>query len=132
MTRVLIVDDNHELAENIAELLEDEGYETTVAFSSEQALALAKAATYELVLADIRMPGMNGVELIEVLGQLNPEATFLLMTAYTSDQMLAKAMQSGVEAVLPKPLAVERLLEIMPRRVDASLLLVEDDPTLVR
>jgi len=132
VSRVLIVDDNHELAENIAELLADEGYETTVAFSSEQALTLAKAEKYELVLADIRMPGMNGVELIEVLGKLNPEATFVLMTAYTSDQMLTKAMRSGVEAILPKPLAVERLLEIMPRRVDASLLLVEDDPTLVR
>ncbi len=133
MNRVLIVDDNHELAENIAELLADEGYETSVAFSSEQALELARKHNYNLVLADIRMPGMNGVELIEVLGKLNPEATFLLMTAYTSDKTLAKAMRSGVEAILPKPLAVERLLEIMPRQQnDASLLLVEDDPTLVR
>ncbi len=131
--RVLIVDDNHELAENIAELLADEGYETSVAFSSEQALKLAQANNYHIVLADIRMPGMNGVELIEVLGTLNPEATFLLMTAYTSDQMLTKAMLSGVEAILPKPLAVERLLQIMPKQQnDASLLLVEDDPTLVR
>lgn len=130
--KVLVVDDNHALAENIAEILEDEGYEPMVAYSSQRAIELAESFKFDLCLADIRMPGMNGVELIERLEAVNPDATFVLMTAYASDKVLSKAMEAGVRAVLPKPLAVERLLDIMPPKAGAGLLIVEDDERLIR
>ena len=129
--QVLVVDDNRLLAENLAEILTDEGCEVRTAFSGEAALAAAEGAHFDLVLTDIRMPGMNGVELVRRLALRDPRATFLLMTAYTSDQLLTAAAHLGVvRAVLAKPLAVEKLLALLPRHTGAQVLLVEDDPRL--
>ena len=129
--QVLVVDDNRELAENLAEILTDEGCRVCTAFSAEEALTAAEGARFDLVLTDIRMPGMNGVELIRRLALLDPGAVFLLMTAYTSDQVLTSAASLGVvRAVLAKPLAVDKLLDLLPRRERVQVLLVEDDPAL--
>lgn len=124
MLRVMVVDDNRQLAENLAEILSDEGCEVSTAFTAEEALRAADGDHFDLVLTDIRMPGMNGVELVRRLALRDPTATFLLMTAYTTDQVLTAAAQLGVvRAVLAKPLAVEQLLELLPRR--SGVLLVE-------
>lgn len=124
--RVLVVDDNRLLAENLAEILSDEGCVVRTAFTAEAALRAAEEHHFDLVLSDIRMPGMNGVELVRRLALRDPTSTFLLMTAYTSDQVLTAASHLGVvRAVLAKPLAVEQLLELLPRR--SGVLLVEDD-----
>lgn len=130
--RVLVVDDNRALADNLAEILADEGCTPTTAYSAEQALRIAQDAHFDIVLTDIRMPGMSGVELIERLSAREPTTTFLLMTAYTSDQMLSAAAHLGVvRAVLAKPLAVEKLLELLPRRAGSGrILVVEADGVL--
>lgn len=129
--QVLVVDDNRLLAENLAEILTEEGCVVRTAFSGEAALAAAESAHFDLVLTDIRMPGINGVELVRRLAVREPRATFLLMTAYTSDQLLTAAAHLGVvRAVLAKPLAVEKLLALLPRHTGARVLLVEDDAEL--
>ena len=61
-SRVLIVDDNHDLADNLAELLEDEGYAVETAYSGERALDLASAEVFDTILTDVRMPGISGVD----------------------------------------------------------------------
>lgn len=130
-SRVLVVDDNRELAENLGEILEDEGCEVALAYSGEEALKVADAGRFDLVLADIRMPGISGVELVRALSRRHPEARFLLMTAYTSEPQLLEARTLGsVLAVLAKPLALEQLLAMLPREAGARVLLVEGDPAL--
>lgn len=128
MISVLVVDDNLELAENLAEILEDEGCEVALANSGEEALQVSEARCFDLVLTDIRMPGINGVELVRRLSARDPRAKFLLMTAYTSDSLLREAQTLGVvRAVLAKPLAIQQLLAMLPRDGGTSVLLVEDD-----
>ena len=113
---VLVVDDNRLLAENLAEILTDEGCHVHTAFSAEEALGVAEGICPDVVLADIRMPGMNGVELIRRLVVRAPAAIFLLMTAYTSDQVLTDASHLGVvRAVLAKPRVMDSLLALLPR-----------------
>ncbi|HRI06811.1 MAG TPA: response regulator [Nannocystaceae bacterium] len=128
-TRVLIVDDNHDLADNLAELLEDEGYATLTAYSGERAVELAAAQPFDIVLTDIRMPGMNGVELVKKLSSINEKAIFLLMTAYTSDAMLGEALRAGVRAILNKPVELPDLLARLPHGA-VRVLLIEDDAQL--
>lgn len=130
--RVLVVDDNRALADNLAEILADEGCAPTTAYTAEQALEIAQGTHFDIVLTDIRMPGMSGVELIERLSACEPTTTFLLMTAYTSDQVLTAAAHLGVvRAVLAKPLAIEKLLALLPRRTGAGkILVVEPDGAL--
>ncbi len=110
--RVLVVDDNRELAENVAEILEDEGCRVTLAHSGEEALELGSADHFDLVLTDIRMPGISGIELVRRLSERDPAAKFLLMSAYSSGPLPAP--------VLVKPFAPESLLSALQASV-ASL-----------
>jgi DNA-binding response OmpR family regulator len=129
--QVLIVDDNRELADNLAEILTDEGHVARTAYSGEEALVAAEGQHFDIVLTDIRMPGMDGVELITRLHERDPRATYLLMTAHASDGLLASAAELGIAgAVLPKPLVIEDLLSRILGPAGAQLLLVEDDEVL--
>ncbi|MBK8266718.1 MAG: response regulator [Nannocystis sp.] len=127
--RVLVVDDNHELADNLSELLQDEGYATLTAYSAERALELAAKEQFDIVLTDIRMPGMNGVELVKRLSAINERAIFLLMTAYSTDAMLGEALRAGVRAILSKPVDLRELLTRLPHGV-VKVLVIEDDAQL--
>ncbi len=127
--RVLIVDDNHDLADNLAELLEQEGYAVATAYSGEKALVLAAADVFDTVLTDVRMPGISGVDLVKRLRGLNPETSFLLMTAYSSDAVLSEALGAGVRAVLTKPVDIDLLLARLPHDV-VKVLVVEGDEAL--
>lgn len=129
--QVLVVDDNRVLADNLAEILTDEGHVAHTAYSGEEALAAAADDCFDLVLSDIRMPGMGGVELITRLHERDPHATYLLMTAYAADRMLDSIHRIGIAgAVLAKPLVIENLLALLRAPTEASVLVVEDDVDL--
>ncbi len=108
--RILIVDDNIELAENLAEFLEEEGHRTTTASSAERAIDISGAHDFDLLLSDVRMPGINGVELVTHLRVCRPQLCCLLMTAYSSEELLREARSVGVAAILDKPLDLDKLL----------------------
>ena len=131
--RVLVVDDNEELAENIAEILSDEGYETSTAFTPEDALARCGEARekWDIILLDVRMPGMDGVELYQRLRESCAGSRYFLMTAFARDDRLALARAEGIERVLSKPVKLDALLELFSNRLD-TVLLVEDDDALAR
>lgn len=129
--RVLIVDDNADLAEDIGELLELEGFEVTVLTSPTETLAKSAELEFDAALLDIRMPGLDGIELCARLGESHPNATFVLMTAFTSEERLAEAEGSGARAVLRKPLPFDQLLSLLSA-MDAGqdVLIVDDDDAL--
>lgn len=108
--RILIVDDNQELAENLAEFLEEEGHRATTAASAERAIDISGAHDFDLLLSDVRMPGINGVELVTRLRVCRPQLCCLLMTAYSSEELLREARSVGVAAILDKPLDLDKLL----------------------
>ena len=127
--RVLVVDDNAPLAENLCELLEDQGYEVATATGAEQAMEVARRWRFDVALIDVTMPGRDGIALKEDLARMQPSAKFLLMSAFTDQDQDAEAVASGVTAVLPKPLPLEELFALLPvpneRR--PAILLLEDD-----
>lgn len=125
--RVLIVDDNRQLAENLAEILEDEGYSVRVFDCAEPALLAAGDAPFDAALVDVCMPGMDGVELHDRLRALRPSATFVLMSAFTSDPRLSAALQSGVyEVQIPgESMSAETHLLIKPFAPGSLLALIE-------
>ncbi|MFW5921267.1 MAG: response regulator [Polyangiales bacterium] len=129
--RVLVVDDNRELAENIAEILEGEGYEATVSVDPREALERAAEIDFDVALLDVRMPGMDGVTLYEELREVRPQARYLLMTAFTADQRICDALDAGVRTIFPKPVPIDNLLRHLDRPQEGRpLLLVEDDDDL--
>jgi len=101
--RILIVDDDPGLRESLELVLAAEGYEVAAAADAEAALRLAEEAPTDVVLCDLRMPGMDGLELLPHLARRLPGATLILMSAYGSAELAIEAMRRGAYDYLAKP-----------------------------
>jgi DNA-binding response OmpR family regulator len=107
--RILVVDDNIPLAENLAEVLEISGYQTFVARSAEDALDIVDSGVGALI-TDFRMPNKNGAELITEIRRRGSRIPALVMSGHSDDEMTSACTNAGALDVLPKPIVVERLL----------------------
>ncbi len=115
MTRpaVLIVDDNRDLAEGLADGLEEEGYMVKTAPSAEDGIRHCQEADFDLVLMDVKLPGIDGIGgLIEILN-LKPETRVVVMSGYKVETLLDEATRRGALAVLQKPFSMEQVLELI-------------------
>jgi CheY-like chemotaxis protein len=129
--RYLIVDDNRDFAENLAEILRDQGDEVAIAGGGPEALALARGRRFDALLTDMRMPLMGGAELVHEVRRIDPGLAALVITAHAGDDALEAARREGLLAVLPKPVPVPRLLELLASaRRDGLAVIVEDDQRL--
>jgi two-component system NtrC family response regulator len=111
--RILIVDDDPSIRYMLSRVLLDEGYETAAAAYGRAGLEIAAAQRVDLVLLDLKMPGMNGQETVEELALLRPGLPVIIMTAYSSQK--AGIPLAGVSALLQKPLDFPVLLEAIRR-----------------
>ncbi|HEY4183512.1 MAG TPA: response regulator [Polyangia bacterium] len=113
MMRVLIVDDNLDLAENIAEILQFDGHITEVATSGEEALPLADRVHPEVVITDYRLPGINGAALLRLFRQrTSPFIRTVVISAYTDEGTMNEAKEAGA-TFLPKPIDFGRLCRLV-------------------
>ncbi|MBK7859894.1 MAG: response regulator [Archangiaceae bacterium] len=127
----LIVDDNRALADNLAEILRDGGAEVSVAADGSAALSLARGTRFDALVTDMRMPVMGGAALVHQIRQIDPCLPAIVVTAYTGESDLADARREGVLAVLPKPIPIEQLEQLLQvARRDALVAIVEDDAHL--
>jgi two-component system, NtrC family, response regulator HydG len=125
--RVLVVDDDHDLAETIEDILSGWGHEVTVAHDGEQAVRLFREGPFDLCFMDVRLPGVNGVDSLLEIRRFRPEAKIVIMTAYSVEDLLARAVDGGAMAVLHKPLATEAILEAIEQAGARGVVLVVDD-----
>jgi two-component system response regulator (stage 0 sporulation protein F) len=110
--RILVVDDDAAHASTIADILESIGYAVDVANDGFKALGFAKAKRYDYALLDIRMPGMNGVDVLKKLrSETSDPPEILMMTAYRQDSIVQEARDEGAVAVLEKPLDIPYLIK---------------------
>jgi DNA-binding NtrC family response regulator len=116
MTRsIVIVDDDARIRASLSEALSADGWSVAVADSGEAALHLVAEAPPEVVLADIRMPGMDGIELLRRLRAGWRDIDVLLMTAYDDLSTVAEAMRDGAADFLVKPLGLKTLRRVLER-----------------
>ena len=108
--RILIVDDELSLRDSLKEWLSEEGFAADTAASGEQALEMLDAARYHLMLTDIRMPGMDGVELLNQAKKKCPDLSVVMMTAYATIETAVGAMKQGALDYLVKPFDPELLI----------------------
>lgn len=113
--RILIVDDNHEMVASLQDIVAIRGWASDSAYSGEEAVLKFCENGYDAVLMDIRMPGMNGVDAFLHMKERRPETPVILMTAYTSHQLVDKASAEGVVDVLGKPVSLQVLFELLER-----------------
>jgi DNA-binding NtrC family response regulator len=125
--RVLVVDDEVDICRNLADILGDLGYEVDIAFNGERALELVRLAPYDVALLDLRMPGMDGLEVYRRIKELRAGIVGIIVTAYASNDTAAEAIGAGAWKVISKPVRFARLLELVNAVVDQPLILVVDD-----
>ena len=128
MRRYLIVDDNLDFAETVAEILRDRGDDVGIAGGGEEAIALARGTRFDALLTDMRMPSMGGAEVVHEIRRIDPGLAALVITGFAGDDQLEAARREGLLAVLPKPVRVDHLLALLDgARRDGLVAVVEDD-----
>jgi CheY-like chemotaxis protein len=128
MRSYLIVDDNPDFAENMGEILRDRGDDVVVAESGREALDAARGRRFDAVLTDMRMPLMGGAEVVHEVRRLDPDVPAMVITAHVADDAIEAARSEGLLAVLPKPVDVPRLLDLLARARRGGLVaVIEDD-----
>jgi DNA-binding NtrC family response regulator len=116
--RVLVVEDDGSVRETLAEILSDEGYAVDTAASAEQALGRLTDPAPDIVLSDVRMSGMSGLELLQLVRERVPGVDVVLMTAYEDMTTVAQAMREGAFDFLVKPLKLAQVREVMTRLLE--------------
>jgi two-component system response regulator AtoC len=124
--QVLIVDDEENIRLFLRTLLEKKGYAVTTAETAERALALAEAEPPDYVLADVKMPGMSGIELCRELRVRVPQATVIMMSAYGSVELALEAVGAGAYDYVAKPFKQDEVLFALAKAEEHDRLLREN------
>lgn len=114
--RILVVDDNELFRESIVETLRRQNYSVDAAKDGPGALQMVQASNYNLVISDMKMPGMTGIQLLENIKKLDPDMPFLIITAYGAIETAVDAMKKGAYDFLQKSDNLIRELEMTVER----------------
>jgi DNA-binding NtrC family response regulator len=107
--RILVIDDEENMLELFSRILKKEGYNVTTALNAEGALDIFREKVFDLIIADLALPGMNGVELLKRVKEEEPDIPFILITAYGTVESAVEAMKLGAFDYIPKPFQTEEL-----------------------
>ncbi len=125
MARILIVDDEKSIRETLKEILEYEGYEIEEAENGELALKQIKKFNYDVVLCDIKMPKMDGMELLSKASDLAPELPFIMISGHGTMETAIEATKKGAFDFISKPPDLNKLLITVRNAVDKNNLVIE-------
>jgi len=125
--RVLVVDDERDTCANLKDILTELDFEVDVAHDGPSALALVERNRYDVALLDLKMPGMDGLELYRRMRAIQAGTVAIVVTAYASTDMTNAAQRAGAWQVLSKPVDVARLLPLVHQAADQPLVLIVDD-----
>jgi len=120
-TSILVVDDEKIIHESCGRILREEGYEVETALSGQEALQKLKRKRYDLVLTDIRMPGMDGIETLEKMKREVPDITVVMFTGYSSVETARSSMKLGALDYLQKPFTPEELLAVVKKAIEKEM-----------
>lgn len=112
---VLIVDDEKNIRLTVSQSLESIGLDTDTAMTGEEALAKLKANDYSLILLDLKMPGMDGMQVLHRIREVRPEVRVIVITAYGTVESAVEAMKLGTVDFVQKPFASEEIRALVSR-----------------
>ncbi len=118
--RVLIVDDERDFATAIVERLLRRGFTASAAFSGEQALEALKERTYDAIVLDLKMPGMDGLQTLQIIRQMDPEVQVIVLTGHATVAAGIGGMQLGAADFLQKPVTIEKLCASLEAAAEKS------------
>lgn len=108
--KILIVDDNEELCQNLSDILELKGYEISKAYDGYHAIENMKLKNFSVVIMDIKMPGINGLDTLKILKQINPRISIILITAFADDIFYKESKNNIDLKIVQKPIDMDSFL----------------------
>jgi len=125
--QLLVVDDEQDTCANLADIFTDLGYQVDVAYDGFSALERVKQKTYDIALLDLKMPGMDGLELFKRIKEISHGTVAIVVTAYATSETARKILDAGASRIMPKPVDFAALLLQVNEALDQPLVLVVDD-----
>ena len=115
--RILIVDDDEDIRKTMQAILEDEGYVVDLATTGNEAIEMTQETAYNIALLDIRLPDIEGVELLKLMKNNMPKTRKIMITGYPSMQNAITALNKNANAYLVKPVDDEELLKLVKEQL---------------
>ena len=108
--RIMLVDDNIDVAEGLSDLLELEGHQVEIFLSGESAVAAYSESEFQIVITDMKMPGIGGVEAIRQIKAINKNASVIVISGSTAREDFEEMSELGIKAIFRKPYDVNELI----------------------
>jgi len=112
-TLILIVDDQFTVRETLKAILEHKGYRVATAKDGAEAIEMVKKKHYDIIFLDVKLPDMNGVETFEQVKKIDPNAAVIMMTGYSLDDLVRRAISQGAYTCIYKPFDMESIIELV-------------------
>ncbi len=115
---ILVVDDEPVARQSLSDILRLEGYNVTAVANGEQAVEHVRNHAVDLIVLDLKMPGMNGLDVVQVVNQISPDTEIILLTAFGSMESAVEALRQRVHDYLLKPASPGQILESVKRGLE--------------
>ena len=110
---ILVVDDNKDFADVFCDILKTNEFKAESCYSGAQAIELVKQNEFTMIFLDIRMPDMDGVQTLIEVKKIRPEVIVVMMTGYSLDEMVHKAIEEKASEIIYKPFEVDKVLSLI-------------------
>ncbi len=110
---ILVVDDEFGDRETLKGILEDKGYRVATASDGTETIEMVRSRHYDIIFLDVRLPDMNGVETYEQVKKIDPRATVIMMTGYSEEDLVKRAISQGVYTCIYKPYDMEKVIALV-------------------
>ncbi len=117
---ILVVDDELHVRDGLAEILQHEGFYVETAKDGKEALSLSVNKKFDLMISDIKMPEMDGMQLLDEMQKVNPAIRVIMVTAFGDVQTYLKSMQLGAHEYINKPIRIQELKRVISTIMEQS------------
>jgi DNA-binding NtrC family response regulator len=125
MSRILVIDDERSIRNTLKEILEFEKYQVELAEDGFKALELLKTSDFDVILCDIKMPGMDGIEVLQKVEEIKPDTPVVMVSGHGNIDTAVESIKKGAFDFIEKPLDLNRLLITLRNAMDKSSLISE-------
>ncbi len=124
--RILVVDDEMIVCESCKRILEEEGYEAETALSGKEAFEKMKAAPFDIVITDLKMPGIDGMEVLRTFRKEYPDSIIIMITGFSTVETAVEAMKQGAFDYIPKPFTPDEVAIVVKKAIEKKSLMLEN------